>query len=63
MICQSEEAFLKSIRSAKYFKEVKKRDFQAEHALYTPGLDENHGSSDFVHDIWICYKVQSTKFC
>ena len=51
MICQSEEAFLKSIRSAKYFKEVKKRDFQAEHALYTPGLDENHGSSDFVHDI------------
>ena len=22
--------------------------FQAEHALYTPGLDENRGSSDFV---------------
>ena len=21
--------------------------FQAEHTLYTPGLDENHGSSDF----------------
>ena len=28
--------------------------FQAEHALYTPGLDENRGSRDFVHDIWIC---------
>ena len=37
--------------------------FQAEHALYTPGLDDNRGSSDFVHDIWICYKVQYTKFC
>ena len=41
--------------------------FQAEHALYTPGLDENHGSSDFVHSIWICYRnaavaVQCTKF-
>ena len=35
--------------------------FQAEHALYTPGLDENRGSSDFIHDIWICYKVQCTK--
>ena len=37
--------------------------FQAEHALYTPGLDENRGNSDFVHDIWICYKLQRTKFC
>ena len=23
--------------------------FQAEHVLYTPGLDENRGSSDFIH--------------
>ena len=37
--------------------------FQAEHALYTPGLDENRGSSDFVRDIWIRYKLQCTKFC
>ena len=37
--------------------------FQTEHALYTPGLDENRGSSDFVHDIWIYYKVQCAKFC
>ena len=37
--------------------------FQAEHTLYTPGLDENRGSSDFVHAIWICYKLQCTKFC
>ena len=36
---------------------------QAEYALYTAGLDENRGSSDFVHDFWICYKVQCTKFC
>ena len=42
---------------------VRNRHFQAEHALYTPCLDENRGSSDFVHDIWICYKVQCTKFC
>ena len=27
--------------------------FQAEHALYNSGLDENRGNSDFVHDIWI----------
>ena len=32
--------------------------FQAEHDLYIPGLDENRCSSDFVHDIWICYKLQ-----
>ena len=37
--------------------------FQAEHALYTPGLDENQGSSDFVHDLWIRYKLQCTKIC
>ena len=36
--------------------------FQAEHALYTPGLDENRGSGNFVHDIWMCYKVQFAKF-
>ena len=36
--------------------------FQAEHALYTPGLDDNCGSSDFVHNIWICCKLQGT-FC
>ena len=35
--------------------------FQAEHALYTPGLDENRGSSDFVDDIWICYKINGIK--
>ena len=35
--------------------------FQADHALYTPGLDENRVSSDFVHDIWICYEVHCTK--
>ena len=34
--------------------------FQAEHALYTPGLDENRGSSNFVHDIGICYKILYT---
>ena len=28
-----------------------------------PGLDENGGSSEFVHNIWICYKLQCTKFC
>ena len=32
------------------------RFFQAEHPLYTPGLNENRGSSDFVHNIWIFYK-------
>ena len=46
--------------------------FQAEHALYTPGLDENQGSSDIVHDIWICfvdctsgiyYRAREQKFC
>ena len=37
--------------------------FQAKHALYTPVLDENCGSSDFVQDIWICYKLQCTKLC
>ena len=35
----------------------------SEQALYTTGLNENRGSSDFVHDIWICYKVQCTIFC
>ena len=37
--------------------------FQAEYTFYTPGLDENRGSSDFVHDIWICYILQCTKLC
>ena len=37
-----------------------KKLFQAKHAFYTPGLDENRGSSDFAHDIWICFKVQCT---
>ena len=41
---------------------LRQKFFQAEHALYTLGLDENRGSSDFVHDIWICYKLQCTKF-
>ena len=39
------------------------RIFQADHALYTPGLDENRVIGDFVHDIWICYEVHCTKFC
>ena len=37
--------------------------FQADHALYTPGLDENRVIGDFVHDIWICYEVHCTKLC
>ena len=37
--------------------------FQADHALYTPGLDENRVIGDFVHDIWICYEVHCTRFC
>ena len=28
-----------------------KEFFQPEHALYTPGLDENRGSSDFVQGV------------
>ena len=50
--------------TVKYFflKNHKKIVFQAEHALYTPDLDENSGSSDFVHAIWICYKLQCTNF-
>ena len=31
--------------------------FQADQALYTPGLDENRVIGDFVHDIWICYEL------
>ena len=37
---------------------LQKSLFQAEHALYTHGLDENRGSSDFVNNIWICYRLQ-----
>ena len=37
--------------------------FQADHALYTPGLDENRVSREIVHGIWIYYKVQFPKFC
>ena len=32
--------------------------FQADHALYTPALDENRVSWRIVQGIWICYKVQ-----
>ena len=45
------------------FEQMSKHDFfQADHALYTPGLDENRVIGDFVHDIWICYEVHCTKF-
>ena len=37
--------------------------FQADHALYTPGLDENRVIGDFVHSIWTIYEVHCTKFC
>ena len=40
-----------------------KKNFQADHALYTSGLDENSVSREIVHCIWICYKVQFPKFC
>ena len=42
-------------------KSHKKLFFQADHALYTPGLDENRVIGNFVHDIWICYEVHCTK--
>ena len=40
-----------------------KNIFQADHALYTHGLDENRVSREIVQCIWICYKVQFPKFC
>ena len=44
-----------------YFINDENAFFQADHALYTPGLDENRIIGDFVHDIWICYEVHCTK--
>ena len=44
-----------------YFINDENAFFQADHALYTPGLDENRIIGDFVHDIWICYEVHCKK--